>query len=671
MKHMLVDFALFQNLYPQMGGLVVSLLKGTAVILMAAGVAGLLHGRSARVRNWVWRSALAGLLGLTLWQVLPAEARTGVLALRAAPASVSAEAASSGAPGDGRMGGMEFDGDAKGSNRGGTAVASWLGWMERGIGLLWVTVAAILMARHFFRSAAGGLWLRRHSRKMAPDPVDLQDLSIAAISSGLEIRTSQLLDTPLLAGLFRPSVYLPEGAGDWPWEKRRSVLLHEMAHWSRKDLWWQFAGTGVCCLWWWNPLAWMALSRMKAEAEQAADDLVVLQSGGGESYARLLVEIASGRPREMEVGISMLGRSPMEQRLLGILGNNPFRNTIGGLGAGLLGALSVLIILCMGAGVVLGEVDLTNGDGDIVHYQADPADNRLSQGNFKNTGSLNQWTGSVAAASSPEKGMVRLKADGEEAVISTHLTVDPSWKWLTVSARTRLASGTKLAEGQEAFVSFTPVDGSGKELAAATVLRESNREGYTNWIGPIRTIPLPEGTNSLKVQMTLTQGPGQLDCSGVDVIPSKESDELDHRLVDKFYEAVRSGEVKSVDAMLSEEPRLVNARRGSADNGTPLILCAWMELPEVAQVLVDHGADLKATDYGAWRSTALTWCGWWGSPKTAGVLLKAGADPKARSIHGVTPLSSAKAGKGSNKASKAAPQAFDETIALFEAAEKN
>lgn len=666
MKHMLVDFALFQNMHPQMGGLVVSLLKSTAVILMAAGAAWLLQGRSARARNWVWRSALAGLLGLTLWQLLPVEARTGVLALRAVPASVSEEAAPSGASGVGQMGGMRPDRGAEEVGGDGAPVVSWLGRMEMGIGLLWATVAAVLMARHFFRSAAGVLWLRRNSRKMDLNPVDLNDPTIAALSSGMEVRTGRLLDAPLLAGLFRPAVYLPEKAVAWPLEKRRSVLLHEMAHRTRKDLWWQFSGTCVCCLWWWNPLSWMALSRMKAEAEQAADDLVVLQSGGGESYARLLVEIASGSPREMAAGISMLGRSSMEQRLRGILGDNPFRNTIGGTGAGLLGMLSVLILLCMGTGIVLGEMDLTNGNGEVIHFQANPDNNRLSQGNFKNAGSLKQWTGSLAAVSSPEKGTIRLKADGEEAVISTQLAVDPSWKWLTVSARTRPAPGTRLADGQEALVSFTPEDGNGKAWAAAKVLRESNREGYTNWIGPSRTIPIPEGTSSLKVQIKLTRGPGQLECSGVSVIPSKESDEVDHRLVDKFYEAIRSGDVKSVDAMLKEEPKLVNARRGSADNGTPLILCAWMELPDVAQVLVDHGADLKATDYGAWRSTALTWCGWWGSPKTAGVLLKAGADPKAKSVHGVTPLSSAKAGKEANKASKATPQAFDETIALFE-----
>lgn len=90
----------------------------------------------------------------------------------------------------------------------------------------------------------------------------------------------------------------------------------------------------------------------------------------------------------------------------------------------------------------------------------------------------------------------------------------------------------------------------------------------------------------------------------------------------------------------------------------------------MARILIDHGADLEAVDYGAWRATALMWCGWWGSAKTADVLIKAGADAKKRSINGVTPLSSAKSGKTNNRYSKASPDAYDQTIALMTAAEK-
>ena len=80
-----------------------------------------------------------------------------------------------------------------------------------------------------------------------------------------------------------------------------------------------------------------------------------------------------------------------------------FRN----MGAGLLGALSAFIILCLSVGIVLAEADLTNGRGEIIHYQANPADTQFPAGNFRiSGGDLADWAGATAAVSSPERGMV-------------------------------------------------------------------------------------------------------------------------------------------------------------------------------------------------------------------------------------------------------------------------
>ena len=219
-------------------------------------------------------------------------------------------------------------------------------------------------------------------------------------------------------------------------------------------------------------------------------------------------------------------------------------------------------------------------------------------------------------------------------------------------------------------MAFTFEGADGQEIAGGTVIREDRREDYVNWTSRIRTLPIPAGTTRVKVALRLAPGPGQLDCSEILVIPSRPEDELDHRMLDKFYDAMEHNDEKTVTQMLTAEPRLVDARRGTADNGTPLILCAWRELPGIAKILADHGANLKATDTSSWKSSALAWCGWWGSPETAQVLLKAGADPKFKSVYGVTPLNAATGGKQYNKASKATPEAFDRTIAIFKAAEQ-
>lgn len=652
MNTLLVEFARFQTLFPNLAGLGLGLIKSSAILVLAAGISSLLRKRSARARSWVWRLALACLFGLALWQILPEGARAEGLAVRAVPVvrSGGVDVPPVGDPGTATMTGPALEQREN-------PLGAWFAAADKFLMPLWLGVAALLVLTHLGRTGAGIFWLRRHSR------------SDGTASVEVEVRVTGLVDTPILAGFFRPAIYLPEASGDWPAAKRRCVLLHELAHRSRGDLWWQLLGTGVCCLWWGNPLAWMGLSRLKREAEEAADDAVVIQEGAAENYARVLVEMASDSSRQAPVGIPMLGRSSLEQRIRLILTGNPLRGTIGAVGMGLLGVFVAFSVLCLSVGIVLAEADLTNSRGEIVHYQAGPAKTQFPEGNFRKTGAnLQAWTGSLAGASSPERGMVRLKAAQEAAVLETTLKVQPEWKWLTVMARTRPAPGTKFDEGQAAEISFTPGDASGRSTGAPVTITEARREGYTNWTSGRRTFAVAPGTTQLKIQMSLAPGTGGLDCSEIFVVPSDPADELDHRLVDRFFEAVQSGDPTTVESLLKAEPRLVDARRGSQDNGTPLTLCAWNELPAMAQVLIDHGANLEAVDNGAWRATPLAWCGWWGSPETAKVLLKAGANAKFKSDFGVTPLSSAKAGKGVNGSSR--PGDFDQVIALFTEAEK-
>jgi hypothetical protein len=162
----------------------------------------------------------------------------------------------------------------------------------------------------------------------------------------------------------------------------------------------------------------------------------------------------------------------------------------------------------------------------------------------------------------------------------------------------------------------------------------------------------------------LEAGTGQLDCSDIDIIPGKPEEEIDHPLVERFFGALEKGDINSVRNLLTNEPRLIGARNGQYDNGTPLIVCAWKEMPEIAQLLIDHSADTEAMDSN-WKSSALAWCGWWGSPKTAEVLLKVGANPRFMSVYGVTPLSSAKDGKEYNKSSRGTSQDYEKVISLL------
>ncbi len=101
-----------------------------------------------------------------------------------------------------------------------------------------------------------------------------------------------LLHSPAAAGLAWPCVFLPADALSWDRERLRLVLLHEIGHLKRRDLWTQWLSQAVCALYWFHPLVW-ALHRQLHQTREFACDHTVLSTGTEPGrYARELLSLA-------------------------------------------------------------------------------------------------------------------------------------------------------------------------------------------------------------------------------------------------------------------------------------------------------------------------------------------------------------------------------------------
>jgi len=147
----------------------------------------------------------------------------------------------------------------------------------------------------------------------------------------LETRESLV---PMTWGVFRPIVMLPTGWRDWSPQRQRLVLLHELAHVKRRDVAYQLIGRIACCLYWFHPLVWYALWRLRIERELACDDCVLMAGERPSDYAQQLLEIArTYRMPALPGAVAIAHSGSLEQRVRAMLdrarSHLPLSRTVG------------------------------------------------------------------------------------------------------------------------------------------------------------------------------------------------------------------------------------------------------------------------------------------------------------------------------------------------------
>src|SRR5439155_15248561 len=142
------------------------------------------------------------------------------------------------------------------------------------------------------------------------------------ILHAVEVLETSTGSMPMTFGIVRPVVFLPSDAATWSEERRRMVLLHELAHVRRGDAATQLLARLALILNWWNPLAWTAWREFLKERERAADDMVLDAGARASDYAGHLLEVARAMQAAPALGwaaVAMARRSQLEGRLLNIL----------------------------------------------------------------------------------------------------------------------------------------------------------------------------------------------------------------------------------------------------------------------------------------------------------------------------------------------------------------
>lgn len=105
------------------------------------------------------------------------------------------------------------------------------------------------------------------------------------------------LNTPISFGLIRPKIYLPAFMEGWEDTDIESVLLHELGHLRRKDLWVTLVQYIVQTCFFFHPVVWYINWQLSTSREQACDDFALANSSGtSREYGRTLLHFLE-KPR--------------------------------------------------------------------------------------------------------------------------------------------------------------------------------------------------------------------------------------------------------------------------------------------------------------------------------------------------------------------------------------
>ncbi len=189
--------------------------------------------------------------------------------------------------------------------------AAFVGWV---VGV--VVLSVLLLQRYLFvrgliaQSEAAGGRVAETLRQCAEE---------VGVRGEVGLRLCKNMLSPAACGLVRPVILMPgsvlEGLSR---EKLRAVLVHELAHIKRGDLWVNFAQTVLQIVYFYNPLLWFANGVVRRIREKAVDEMVLTRLGGeAKRYSDILIDVAETAFSRPHFSLRLVGVVESKKALAG------------------------------------------------------------------------------------------------------------------------------------------------------------------------------------------------------------------------------------------------------------------------------------------------------------------------------------------------------------------
>lgn len=136
----------------------------------------------------------------------------------------------------------------------------------------------------------------------------------------LRLYKNPMVKTPILIGFFRPAVILPDKA--YEDTALQNILMHEVTHWKRHDIFVKWLLILVGAVHWFNPLVYLVRREMNKACELACDEAVIKRFDIHEmqQYGDTLIAVAADSIRKISFPIAMFeDKKNLKERLGAIM----------------------------------------------------------------------------------------------------------------------------------------------------------------------------------------------------------------------------------------------------------------------------------------------------------------------------------------------------------------
>ncbi|MDB2152911.1 M56 family metallopeptidase [Clostridium butyricum] len=176
--------------------------------------------------------------------------------------------------------------------------------------------------------------------------------------------------SPCILGFIRPKIYLPHYVLELDEDMISHILLHELMHYKRKDLYLNFICWIILLLHWFNPLVWIALKKLKTYREYGCD-CFVLQILGEEKnvdYGMTIINLSKivTNKRSIQVGLGFERNNLIKGRIEMI---KSFKNDSYKISAkAALGCLVAAVVVCTN-GITVNALDVNSVSSNNAYNQ--------------------------------------------------------------------------------------------------------------------------------------------------------------------------------------------------------------------------------------------------------------------------------------------------------------